>query len=181
MKRIQHYLKRIYRLLLPYNKYELIVWKDLKKLHQSAGWKSGFFENERYIETTFEIAKEQLSTYYYMIYDGAFHCRVKVLEGFSAEYATDLFILASHFNNILNHGVVAVNVQNQCVEYHTKKDIIVPLLYTGEIYQMLIQHHKASKDVYKAFQRLMIENEAPAIIIADLLKEHRGHNRDTSQ
>jgi hypothetical protein len=36
----------------------------------------------------------------------------------------------------------------------------------------LIRHHNTSKDIYSAFQRLVIEQEAPAIIIADLLKDN---------
>jgi len=36
----------------------------------------------------------------------------------------------------------------------------------------LIKHYNTSKDIYSAFQRLIIEQEAPAIIIADLLKNY---------
>ncbi len=44
-------------------------------------------------------------------------------------------------------------------------------MYSGELYNQLIKHYDISKDIYAAYQRLIIEQEAPAIIIADLLRE----------
>jgi hypothetical protein len=48
--------------------------------------------------------------------------------------------------------------------------ILLSLLYNSEIHKQLNEHYNASKGVYAAFQRLVKENEAPAIIIADLLR-----------
>ena len=151
-----------------------MVWIDLKKIHADAEWKSGIYEKEKYIETTFEISNDQACNFYYMIYDGNFHCRVKVLEDYNTELTTDLFILAAHFNNLLNNGVVIVNVNSHYVEYHQKRDLLIPLLYNSEIHGQLVGHYKTSKDIYSAFQRLIIEQEAPAIIIADLLKNNEA-------
>ena len=65
-----------------------------------------------------------------------------------------------------------INVNSQYVEYHLKSDLLVPLLYTSEIYSQLNLHCNTAKDIYSAFQRLVNELEAPAIIIADLLKQN---------
>lgn len=179
MNKIKFYLQRVYRLTLSFKKQENIVWKELKKLHSEAEWKSGIYENEKYIESVFEISNEKAGSFYYMIYDGCFHCRVLILENFPSELTTELFILAAHFNNLLNNGVVIVNVNSQYVEYHQKKDLLIPLLYNGEIHGQLIRHYNMSKDIYSAFQRLVIEQEAPAIIIADLLKENKNSENET--
>ncbi len=40
-----------------------------------------------------------------------------------------------------------------------------------EIEHLIILHYSSAKDVFKSFQRLFRENEPPALIIADLLKE----------
>lgn len=176
MNKIRFYLQRVYRLTLNFEKQEEIVWKELKKLHSDAKWNSGVYEKERYIETNFEISKEKLSSFYYMIYDGCFHCRVKILEDFPHDLTSDLFILAAHFNNLLINGVVKVNVNSQYVEFHQKRDQLIPLLYNSEIHEQLIRHYNTSKDIYSAFQRLVYEQEAPAIIIADLLKENNSNN-----
>jgi hypothetical protein len=179
MNKIKFYLQRIYRLALSFKKQEELVWKELKKLHADADWKHGVYEKEKYIETIFELGKEQGGAFYYMIYDGSFHCRVKILENYPTELTTDLFILAAHFNNLLNNGVVMVNVQSCYVEYHQKRDLLIPLLYTSETYGQLMRHYNTSKDIYYAFQRLVIEQEAPAIIIADLIKENNAKDKET--
>jgi hypothetical protein len=179
MKKFKFYLIRIYRLALSYKKQEEIVWTKLKKLHADAEWKSGVYEKEKYIECFFEIANEQLGVFYYMIYDDSYHCRFKVLENYPSELTTDLFILATHFNNLLKNGVVIVNVNNQYVEFHQKRDLLIPLLYNSEIHSQLLSHYNISKDIYSAFQRLVIEGEAPAIIIADLLKSNEEKDDET--
>ena len=179
MDKIKNYLIRIFRLALSHEKQEEIVWKELKKLHADAEWKYGVYEKEKYIETVFEISKNRGEFYYYMIYDGRFHCRVKVLEDYPVELTTELFVLAAHFNNILKDGVVIVNVNNNYVEFHRKTELLIPLLYTGEIHDQMINHYKIAKDIYAAFQRLVIEQEAPAIIIADLLKNNESNGDES--
>ena len=179
MNKIKFYLQRIYRLTLNFKKQEELVWEELKKLHADAEWKHGIYERDKYIETGFEISKEQGGIFNYMIYDGCFHCRVKILEDYPTELTTDLFILAAHFNNLLNNGVVIVNVNGHYVEYHQKRDLLIPLLYNSEIHGQLNRHYKTSKDIYSAFQRLVIEQEAPAIIIADLLKDNDAKDEET--
>ena len=171
LKRIKYYFKRIYRLSLNHKKKEEIFWKDLKKLHADVEWPSGVYEKEKYIETAFGIGDDRAEFFYYMVYDGYFHCRVKVLDAYPVELTTELFILAAHFNNIMNYGVVVVNVDSGFVEYHLKNNLLLPLLYHGEIYNQIITHYDISKEIYFAFQRLVVEGEAPAIIIADLLRK----------
>jgi len=165
------YIRRIYRLSLKRHVQEDLVWKDLKEIHSKADWRHGIYEKDKLIETIFDIADNKLERYYYLIHEGYFNCRVKVLDKYPIELATDLFILAAHFNNLLNYGVVRVDTESLYVEYNQKIDVLIPLLYTGTIYQQLLSHYKTSKDIHWAFQQLVEKDEAPAIIIADLLKK----------
>jgi len=176
MKNLQALIKRMYRLSLGYKNQNKAVWEDLKKLMTIENWQFGVFEHDKTIEAMFQIAEEQLRTFYYMIYAGQLHSRVKILDGFPTDLTTDMFILATHFNNMLNSGVVVVNVQGQFVEYHLKTDLLLPLLYPGETYIQINRHYNVSKDIFWAYQRLIEDNEAPALIIADLLK-----NQDTQE
>jgi hypothetical protein len=171
MNRLKNFFKRIYRLSLSIEKQDDLVWQDLKRLHNDSDWKSGVYEKERTIETVFEIANGKAGVFFYMIYEGSYHCRVKVLDKFSDDVVTDLFILAAHFNNLLKNGKVLVNVENRHVEYHRKREILIPLLYDGELSVEMMDHYSVSRDIYSAFQRLVEEGEAPAIIIADLMRE----------
>lgn len=179
MNKIKFYLRRIYRLALSYEKQEEVVWRDLKKLHADAEWKSGIYEKDKYIESIFEIGNEQAGVFHYIIYDSIFHCRVKIIDNYPLELTTDLFILATHFNNVLSNGVVVVNVNSHYVEYQQKRDLLIPLLYSGEIQGQITRHYNTTRDIYAAFQRLINENESPAIIIADLLKKNeKGEEKD---
>lgn len=157
----------------------MLVWNDLIKLHQLAGWRSGIYEKEHAIRTTFELSNDLNGIFYYMVYDRDFYCRVKIIEDFPDMYASDLFILASHFNNLLVHGVVVVNVEDHYVEYLLKREWLVPLLYRSELYEQIVRHHNTSKDIHWAFQRLIAEDEAPAIIIADLLRRNEASDNES--
>jgi hypothetical protein len=163
------------------DKQEGLVWQDLKRLHIDSNWKSGIFEKERTIETVFEISNEKAGVFYYMLYEGFYHCRVKVLENFSDHFATDIFILSAHFNNVLKNGKVIVNVENRYVEYHRKREMLIPLLYNGELSVELMDHYGVARDVYSAFQRLVVEHEAPAIIIADLMRDRMSNDTDVEK
>jgi len=180
LEQIKFYLKRVYRLSLSGKKQQDVVWKDLIKLHKNAKWKSGVFENDKYVETIFKFASEKYGTFYYFVYEGFFHCKVKILESYPPDLTTEIFILSTHFNNILNEGVVIVNTKNSDVEFYLKKDLLIPLMYSGELYNQLIKHYDISKDIYAAYQRLIIEQEAPAIIIADLLREKEEKKTGTT-
>ena len=174
VERIKAALYRAYRLSLTNEKQESLVWQDLKELHVKAEWRTGIYEADKYLETVFSIADETPGVYQYWITENELHFLVKVLDGFSPEMATDVFVLASHFNNLLKLGVVEVNVNSSSVSYRIKKDILVPLIYKDEIHNQLMIHYNTSKDVYWAFQKLIEENEEPALIIADLLKSRES-------
>jgi hypothetical protein len=176
MKKLILYFKQIFRLTRSQAKKEEIVWNDLKKLHTKNNWRAGFYEREKYIETSFEIAEDVPADFYFLLYDSCFHCRVKILEEISPDLTTEMFILASHFNNHLRNGVVIVNVSSEYIEYHLKTDLMVPLLNPDEILLQITRHFNTSKDIYLAFQRLITEQEAPAIIFADILKKNESED-----
>ena len=177
MKKVIYFLKQIYRLSLKKVKQEKIVWNDLKKHHEDQKYQSGVFEKDRYIESFFQINDDKSFAFYYAIFENKFNCRVKVLDTFDEELTSDIFILATHFNNLLNNGNVLINVDNNYVEYVVKTDLLIPLLYKGEIENQITRHYNSTKDIERAFQRLVNEQEAPAIIIADLLEEKSETNK----
>lgn len=176
--RIRFYLNRLYRVSVSFKKQEELVWKDIKKIHQESEWRFGIYERERYVETAFSITDDYHEKYYYMLHDNHYQCRVRFMHQFPSDLTTDMFVLATHFNNVLKNGVVVVNPTDQYVEYQQRLNILVPLLYSGEIHSLLIDHYNTSRDIYTAFQRLVLEGEAPAIIIADLLNSFKKEGRD---
>ena len=174
MEKLKYWLKRIYLLSLSAKKQEEFVWKELKKNLDESNLKYGVYEREKYISVNYELSDGNVGDFYYFVSDNTFVCSVHMHGDYPTALTTDLFILAAHFNNILNNGVVIVNVQDRHVEYRITRDLLIPLLYTGEIYFQLIRHIHTSKDVFLAFRRLIVEQEAPAIIIADMLSEKKS-------
>ena len=69
--------------------------------------------------------------------------------------------------------MLTIDTDRRSVDFTLKEDILTPYLYGEEHLSFPIsRHHGIVNDLlYRAFQRLIHENEAPAIIIADLLKE----------
>ena len=166
----KYYFERVYRLGLKRDHQKLKVWKDLKRLHQDAEWHSGIYENEVYLETKFKLSEDRGGQFFYSTTEDEFICKVSVVEDFPSDLTTDIFVLASHFNNLLKNGVVSVHVQNRLIMYEIKSKLVVPLLYTGEIHHQILTHYNTAKDVHWAFEKLIQEGEYPAIIISDLLK-----------
>lgn len=170
MKRFAWWIRRIYRLSLKHSKMEALVWKDLKRLFVDLEWKHGVYESEKFIVSDFAMMDGGNGRFFYEIKNDFISYRAIVFEGFSTEKTSDFFILATHFNNLLTDGVVTIDVENKAVQYFSKKEIMIPLLYRGEIYRNLLSHYDVAQDIRWVSQKLVEENEAPAIIIADFLR-----------
>lgn len=65
--------------------------------------------------------------------------------------------------------MVSLNVGDQHIDFTYKRDLLLPLLYPPEAHIQIMTHHETASDILTAFKRLIEEQEAPAIIIADLL------------
>ncbi|MBU3675934.1 MAG: hypothetical protein FGM54_01965 [Chitinophagaceae bacterium] len=171
---IKYFFHRVYRLRLKQEKWSSLVWHDLKKMHAASKWDSGIHERTKTIQTPFSINSEMSVYYFYQVDGDYFNCRVKLLEDYDVSMSSEIFILASHVNNILRKGKVRVNPGQQIVEYVVQLPLLIPYLYFGEVNCEMIAHYNTSKDLIAAFQRLVFEGESPAIIIADLIKENES-------
>lgn len=173
---IKYYLRRLYRLSVSMNKWDDLVWNDLKELHLDANWNSGVHERDKVITCHFAINDTKGLQYIHFIHNGNFNVRVTLVDEFEEEFINEMFILTTHINNIIARGLVTINPTNRSVTYTDYDPLIIPLLYSGDIYDRIIRHYNLSKIVYAAFNRLLYEGEPPAIIIADMLKENEEKN-----
>ena len=173
MRKINSLFRRLYRLHVGIEKQEDILWNNLKNLHQESEWKCGIYESDKYVETIFEIAEETPGIYHYAVREGELHSVVEIGRWFNPEKTIEMFVLASHLNNILNIGTVTVNADRLVLEYQIQKNLLVPVLYEGELFEQLIKHYKISKDLHWACNKLIHENEEPVLIVADLIKKNQ--------
>lgn len=175
ISQLKLYLKRIYRLSLSNQKQEDFVWRDLKKLHKKDEWKFVIDDNEKGICTFFLLSENKEEMFYHKIAHGRLYSKVRILDNAPQELKTDLFILAGYLNNLIDNGIVVVN-ENKNIFYTQNTRLIIPFLNSDEIYNQIWDHYLNSLNIYGAFQRLILGNESPAIIIDDMRKKHYKGN-----
>lgn len=156
------------------------VWNELIKLNKESNWRFGIYESENYVETTFAISEEMQTTYRYLIYEQNLHFDVRVIDSFPIESTTDLFVLASHFNNLLMFGKVVVDVNRGNVLFSYQNEISFYSVFPEKIDNHISCHFHISRDVYWAFQKYLTEREEPVIIIGELLNMQRMRQENSN-
>lgn len=174
INQLKLYLNRIYRLSLNSKKQEDLIWRDLKKLHTKSEWIFTIDESEKGISTFFLLSENNERAFYHKIIYGSLHSTVRILDTPPPqEQITDLFILAGYLNSLFDDGIVVVN-ENKNIIYNKNVRLLIPLLNSDEIYNQIWAHYINSLITYGAFQRLIVGNETPDIIKADLIKKHNS-------
>jgi len=176
MKYLFHFLKVAFRISFNYNRQEELVWNDLKEYHKIQEYNSGVFEKEKTIESEFPILEEKFLKFTYFTQNGKLHFTSLILNKYDPDIASEVFILATHFNNILNEGSVIVHPNHLCVQFVLKTSYIANLVYPADKHRYTKMHYDSSIDVFWAFVKLVTEKEDPAIIIADLLRKKKELN-----
>lgn len=164
-------IQRWWRLTFRGKQREEVVWQDLKDFLQHEAWRVGLFEKERYAEVLFQLSDQAIVPFYYAVQEHELNLQVNAMESIPPELISDAFILSAHLNNVLNWGKVLVDAESGVVLHHVKVNLLIPFLFPNEIEVSIVRHFHTSKDIHDAFRRLVEEREAPAIIIADLLRQ----------
>lgn len=180
MKHLINYLKAAVRLSINHNDYEKVVWESLKKYFSDNKYKFGVYESDKRIEALFTVSEETALNFFYIVSRGSLRYSAKVLNHYPPELATDIFVMASHFNNVLKDGVVVVYPNELCVEFQMKSDCTLNIIWPIILHDYFVTHCDAAKDMFWAFNKLVEEREEPAIIIADLFRmkesNEQSHN-----
>lgn len=159
---------------------EKTVWNELLKFNKSKGWKYGVFETEKYIETVFPIKENIPRHFFQMIYDDGLYFRVVLIEDFPIEATTDLFILATHFNNALSSGSITVNVKDRGVSYTIKNELDFYAAFPDKIERDISNHYFISQDILWAFEKYLNDKEDPAFIFADFMEMIQERDKKNS-
>jgi len=164
------FFKRIYRVSLSHSKQEAVAWKELKK--QMANYNCTIDERRKEIVAPFVIdASNRIINCYYFLSDNLLYFDAEIKTYFDEGLITDAFILATHLNNELGSGIVIINAERQSVIFQQKADCLTLLLYGNDyFFHWLDRHHEITTDICWAFDKLISENEEPAIIFADLMR-----------
>jgi hypothetical protein len=175
--KIKYNLKRIYRILNVKKRSEF-VWKDLIKYNLEQGWRFGQFETEKRIENRFNLDENNLITFNYTVTDHRLEFNAIILKSFDEERTNDILILASHFNGLLNFGLVKVNIKYNYVSFVYSGDLLTYMLYPQEIENDCFDHYDLTKDCVWSFYRLMETGEDPVFVFSELLQRNDEKNND---
>jgi hypothetical protein len=176
MKYLFHYLKVAFTLARYHDQQEELVWQDLKEYHKVQGYNSGVFEQEKTIESVFSISDTKSLKFTYYTQRGTLHFSSLILGQYDPDIASEVFILATHFNNILTKGCVVVYPDHMCVQFIMKTSYISNIVYPADKHHYTKRHYDSTIDIFWAFNKLIEQGEDPAIIIADLLREKNELN-----
>jgi len=167
---LKEFMKKFYRILKIKNRSE-IVWRDLIQYHIETGLKFGQYDADRYIKTAFRIDDETSVNFTYSVSDEHLQCRVIVLNEFDEEKTNDIMVLASHFNSLLQYGVIKVILKYNYVEFVYSGELLTYLLYPGEINRDLNMHYNISLDCIWAFKKLLETGDDPVFVFSEFLKK----------
>jgi len=187
---IKHTFSRLFRLNNLRNT-QKTLWSDLKKYFEhanktGANYQYGIFESEKYITTHYSIDKANNTRQYRYVLELENYRLVSLVfisEGYDEAKTTDVFILASHLNNILREGIVRVNPDICTILFEHRINELVPFLFPGEIHTQVVRHYNHSLDIIWAFDQLLLHNQDPVFIAAELLKrnDERIKKTDSSE
>lgn len=175
-KYISAYPSRIYRLFSVKHHSE-IVWKELIKLHKQQKWSFGQYENEKLLKTTFVDDNNTVLPFHYQITDNKLILSALVLTQFDEESTNDIMLLASHLNNLLDFGVVKINIEENYVEFVYSEHLLVYVLYPGEIHSDLSIHYQIATECIWAYSHMLNNGEEPVFVISELLKRNKKMNQ----
>ena len=157
--RLKIFFKKLGAFFRKPNKQEKFVWDELIQLHKVNSWRHGVYETEKYVESTFTLAENKDGFYRYLLHDKELHFDVNVTQAFPVEMTTDLFVLAAHFNNLLTFGKVIVDVNRNNVVFNFNNELKLYSVFPEKIELDLSRHYQISKDVYWAFQKLILKKK----------------------
>jgi hypothetical protein len=170
MKKIRQWFKNSKIVNLDVKNQEIELWEKLKAFLEFKKYRFGAFEREKTCEVQLEIIESYFKTYYYSIDENELHLRVQLLEEYPVEQATDIFVLASHLNNILRVGKVKINVKYNYVEYHISKNNLLFLLEEKELVAFISSHYSVSQTLFFAYYQLINQGIPPVEIISEIMK-----------
>lgn len=168
---------RIYR-TLNVKKSQRYVWKELIKFHKTAGWKFGQFENEKSIECTFKVDDTNYLDFNYVVTPENIVFKSTILQRFDEELTNDILVLASHFNGLLNFGIVKVSLKYNYVEFQYSRDLLAYSLYPGELYSDTELHFKLTKDIFWSFTNLIETGDDPVFVFSELMRRREERNKE---
>ena len=179
-RNLKYPLRQFYRLLNP-RKASRFVWQELLDYHKNGSWNFGQFDHEKNIRCLFTVSDHQSLDFNYTVEQHTLTFSSILLSSFDEERTNDIMVLASHFNNMLNYGVVRVSLHYNYVELVLSGDLLLFSLYPSRIKNYTDMHYGLTKDCHWAFGTMMATGDDPVFVFSELLRSKENTTTNDSQ
>jgi hypothetical protein len=130
----------------------------------------GVYETAKSLRVRYWVKGAELPEFNYYLHKTRIYLRCDFASYDEHSDAGDIFILAQHLNNLIQHdGIVEIDTREQTCSLLFDVDYRPYLLGLLDIEDLINRHCLILLDVRHSFMRLLIEGEDPAIIFADLV------------
>ena len=167
--KLTFFIRRIYRLINKKNTSHF-VWKELINYHATKGLKFGQYEKEKQIVCSYKMNDNHSANFDYYLYDGELYFRSIILSSFDDERTHDVLLLASHFNNLINFGIVKVNMRDNSISLNYSRDLLTFSLFPKEIAHNITRHCNLTLDCFWAFDTLIKTGDDPVFVFSELMR-----------
>jgi hypothetical protein len=170
--RIRQITLKFFRLLMGKKYHEKWVWRDLKNIFKNDDWNHGIYENEKLIIGNVHINEHTQTLFKYYINSGTLNFSAQILDSYSLEDTLTVFTLASHLNNLLSEGRVAINVPKNTVTFNMEKEVSLCAIFPENIHEFIAIHYSISAQLQWAFHQLNTFGVDPLDIMIDFTNRY---------
>lgn len=173
--KIKTTIRSIYRLVNS-SKTADYVWVELTNYYKNSGLKYGQYDYRKQVICDFIFNESRTVKFEFNVETSTLSYSSIILPSFDEERTNAILILASHFNNLLNFGIVKVCLKYNYISFEYSRDVLIYSLYPGEIDFDTRKHFGITKDIIWAFDSLLETGDDPVFIFSELLKRRAIEN-----
>lgn len=179
--KIKKFLRNTYRLMLSDKGQLNCIWSDVKRLYKENNWKYSIIEHpdEQIVQVVFEMEDKVFFEFETILKDHILTTRTLLPWNYDEDLAQEVFILATHLNNLYRYVKVHVFAETREIGLsmvaHYKTAMIDPSM--AKLLLNLV--YETAADVNWAYRRLLETREPPALIFAEFL-EHLNTKEEKS-
>jgi hypothetical protein len=166
-QKIIDFFRNTYRFSLSKKGQINCVWSDIKKFYKENEWKYSITERDDLlvVQAVFRIDDHLFLQVDTIIHDNFVTLRSTIPLKYDDELAEDVFILATHLNNLYRHTKVCTYTDSNEIDVGINIDYKVLLLEPSMNFYLLKLIYDTADDVHWVYNRLLQTREAPALIL----------------
>jgi hypothetical protein len=169
---IKKIFRNTYRLMLSDKGQQNCIWSDVKKFYKKNNWKYSIIEQPdvHVVQVVFQVEDKVFIEFETILNDNDLTVRTLLPWNYDEDMASDVFIMATHLNNLFRYTKINVLPESREVGIQVTAFQAMALVNTSTAQHLLNMVYETAEDVNWAYHRLLETREAPALIFAEFLE-----------